>query len=70
MGVKSTADRNTSVEPTMIALEFKTVFIGNEIKVTTNWKIDTGWKNEEVIDSDWVDSKGRKYLIRMLKILS
>ncbi|CRK98621.1 CLUMA_CG012106, isoform A [Clunio marinus] len=42
----------------MIALEFKTLFVGEKIKATTNWKTDTGWQNEEVIDSDWIDSKG------------
>jgi hypothetical protein len=44
----------------MIALEFKTVFLENDIKVTTNWKTDTGWQQEEIIDSDWIDSKGRE----------
>lgn len=63
MGVKTTEDRNTSLEPSMVALEFKTVFHENDIKVTTNWKTDTGWQNEFiVVDSDWIDSKGRKQL--------
>lgn len=58
LGVNSAADRNSSIEPTMVALDFKTVFTNNSIKVTTNWKTDTGWQQEEVIDSDWIDSKG------------
>lgn len=59
MGVK-TADRNSSLEPSMAALELKTVFTGDGIRVTTNWKTDTGWQEEEAIDSDWIDFKGSK----------
>lgn len=61
LGVNSAADRNSSIEPTMVALDFKTVFTNNSIKVTTNWKTDTGWQQEEVIDSDWIDSKGSEW---------
>jgi hypothetical protein len=61
LGVKSTEDRNSSLEPSMIALEFKTVFVKNELKVTTNWKTDTGWQQEEIVESDWIDMKGREF---------
>lgn len=44
----------------MVAFEWKTIFLKNDIKVTSNWKIDTGWKDEESIDSDWIDSRGRE----------
>jgi hypothetical protein len=60
LGVKVKEDRNSSLEPSMVALDFTTDFLQDDIKVSTNWKTDTGWKNEEVIDSDWIDSKGRK----------
>lgn len=61
LGVKAEEDRNSSLEPSMIAFEFKTVFITNETRVSTNWKIDTGWQNEQVVDSDWIDMKGSKF---------
>lgn len=60
LGVKTTDDRNSSLEPSMIAFELKTIFLENDIKVTENWKTDAGWKQEEVVDSDWIDSRGRK----------
>lgn len=60
LGVRTAEDRNSSIEPSMVALEFKTTFTGSAIKVTTNWKTDTGWQDEEIIDSDWIDSKGSK----------
>lgn len=58
LGVKTADDRNSSVEPSMVALNFKTVFLTNTVKVTTNWKADAGWQDEEVIDSDWIDGNG------------
>lgn len=63
LGVKATEDRNLSAEPTMVALEFKTIFLRDDIKVSTNWKTDTSWQQEDVFDSDWVDSKGSKLFI-------
>lgn len=60
LGVKTVEDRNTSLEPHMVALEFKTEFEGDSTKVTTNWKTDTGWQGEEIIDSDWLDKTGSK----------
>jgi hypothetical protein len=42
----------------MVAFDFKTVFRSDGIRVTTNWKTNTGWQDEEVIDSDWIDLKG------------
>lgn len=57
LGVNSADDRNSSIEPTMVALDFKTIFT-NVIKVSTNWKTDTGWQQEEVVDSDWINTKG------------
>lgn len=44
----------------MVALEFKTEFLDGSTKVTTNWKTDTGWQGEEIIDSDWLDKKERE----------
>lgn len=63
MGVKASEDRNLSAEPTMVALEFKTIFLRDDIKVSTNWKTDAGWQQEDVFDSDWVDSKGSKLFL-------
>ena len=60
LAVNAAEDRNSSSEPTMVALEFKTVFNNNATKVSTNWKTDMGWQQEEIIDSDWIDSKGSK----------
>jgi len=59
LGVKAAEDRNSSLEPSMVAFEFKTKFISSGINVTTNWKTDTGWQNEQTIDSDWIDLTGR-----------
>ena len=59
LGVRTSDDRNSSLEPSMVAFELKTIFLENDIKVTENWKTDAGWK-QEVIDSDWIDSRGRK----------
>lgn len=57
--MKTTEDRNASLEPFMIALDFKTVFQDKEIRVTTNWKTDMGWQDEEEIeDADWIDERG------------
>lgn len=60
LGVRTAEDRNSSIEPSMVALEFKTTYLDSVLKVTTNWKTDTGWQDEEVVDSDWIDSKGSK----------
>lgn len=60
LGVKAAEDRNSILEPSMIALEFKTLFANNDITVTTNWRIDSGWQQEEELDTDWIDAKGSK----------
>lgn len=70
LGVKTVEDRNTSLEPHMVALDFKTVFLSESIKVTTNWKTDTGWQGEEIVDSDWVDTKGSNWRLHTFPIHS
>lgn len=62
LGVQSSEDQYSilELEPTMVALDFKTIFSKNDIKVTTSWKTEAGWKYEQFIDSDWIDLKGRK----------
>lgn len=50
----------------MIAFEFKVTFQNDlsQMKCTTNWKTDTEWQQETVVDaSDWIDAKGCKLLL-------
>lgn len=67
MGVKSSEDKRSNLEPTMIAFEFKAVFKNSDlksIKCTTNWKTDKDWQQEIIVDdTDWLDSKGRESYI-------
>lgn len=61
LGVRTAGEKNSSIEPKWVALDFKTIFSTDGIKVTTSWKADGGWqREEEILDSDWIDLKGSK----------
>jgi hypothetical protein len=59
ISAKYAHDKRPNLEPTLIVFELKVSFNNDKsMKITTNWKTDSGWQDEsEIDDTDWIDSR-------------